>query len=106
MIINITEPIKFCGRQYAAAGQIRDGYGGHIVCDLVTPGGGSFFTTIPISSIEWRRTRPTYAAFRVESENSVLVIDDWGAGHRFEGPRWLSLRLFELCRALQIPEVA
>lgn len=69
------------------------------VVDLGYNEGGSFFTVIPISPVEYRRANPTKAHVEITEPaavpNHILfsIWDDWGSCHEIYLPRKMSAEI-------------
>lgn len=63
---------------------------------------GGYFTSIPLSPIEYRRLRPTQAAF-ARAADRLTIYDDWGCPHHIEAPAEIIDALVAECIANEIP---
>lgn len=65
---------------------------------------GGFFASIPISSVEYRRTRPTKCGYRQNGE-TLSLFDDGGVRYLIKTNLSVIETLVQECIANEIPEV-
>ena len=67
----------------------------YFVVNVVYPEGGGYYTSLPISSWEFRAEHPTPAHYSVVSSREVHIFDDWNRKHefRFSDPKDLEVLL-------------
>lgn len=66
---------------------------------------GSYFTCIPISGAEYRKTHPTRAAFAREPCR-ICVLNDWGQTTTIDAPQGVIDDIVQGCIENGLPEIA
>ena len=104
--------VSWGGQRYAGVKEIGFNDRGDFVVSLhTTPpahdGGprGRYFTSIPISDAEYRKTRPTQAAYETTSRG-LIVYDDWGVAHLIEAPADIVSTLVAEMKEQSVPEAS
>lgn len=77
---------------------------GGFVLSIKWPQGGSFFTTHPISNMDWRRKHKTQAAYKKIDNETIVIYDDWGRRFTVQAGPDVIDGLVADCVANEIPE--
>lgn len=68
---------------------------------------GNYFSSLPISSKEYREKYPTQCGFKVTSKKSITIYDDWGESFTiFSNSTKLITALENECLANNLPRVS
>jgi hypothetical protein len=82
--------------------------GAFVVDGWTTPPGtrrGAYFTGLPISPVDFRRTHRTEAAF-TRGKGGLVIYCDWGRKHIIDAPADVLDALVSECVAHELPERA
>lgn len=108
MTIQINEKLKFNNEKYYGAKDIGFEDGSFVVDLFTTPTDkkhvGSFFTTIPISPLSYRKTKKT-KTYYADGDNAIFIADDWGNLHKIEAKRNCLDLLIEELDENEIPKL-
>jgi hypothetical protein len=77
-MLKIDYQVTYKGEAFANADRL--GFDDEVfVISLNHSGGGSLFTTIPISPKEYRQEHPTKTGYKVSHDRGIYIYDDYGS---------------------------